>query len=168
MPAEELPSQHHQKLLSWRSPSHPFRLRTPFELKEAAFRIGILVIFAVFFKWFLFAAVIIAFAFVLYMVSTVEPEEVEHSIDKNGVTSAGVTYIWEDLDYCYFSTVYGQDVLVIVTFGSKPLHLTLLLGKQDRDQLHQVMEDYIPVKHPPAPTLLDRIQSRVTSWFALD
>lgn len=156
------------RTVTWRSPSHPFRQRTPFELKESAFRIGLLVLLAVFFKYFLFAAVIIAFVFVLYLVSTVEPEEVENSIDKNGVTSAGLTYIWEDLDYCYFSTIYGQDVLVLVTFGTKPLHVTILLEGVDKQKVRMLLEEYIPVKHAPAASNLDKIQSMVSHWFALD
>jgi len=168
MPAEEIHDQPHPHKLAWRSLAHPFRKRTPFELKEAAFRIGLLILLVVFWKQFLLAAVIIAFAFVVYMVSTVEPEEVEHSIDNNGINSGGNIYIWEDLDYFYFSTIYGQDVVNVVTFGSHPLRITMLLGEANKQELRMLLEDYIPQKQAPEEKTLDKVVTRISRWFALD
>ena len=123
---------------------------------------------AVFFKLFLFAAAVIAFIFVMYAFSTIEPTEVEHHITKNGIKTDGVMYVWEELQSCYFSRVYGQPVLNLITVGPRFTKLDLPLGEMDEDELRNIMEDYLPVHQAPAPTLAERASVFLARLFAFE
>ena len=154
--------------LQWESPSHPYRERTPYEWREIIIRVGFVILLAVFFKQFLFAATIVAILFVVYLFSTIVPGVVTHKMDSNGITTQGITYVWEDLSYCYFTSLYGHRILVVMSVGPHIAKLMLPLGEMDVDEVHDFIEDYLPVRHTPAQSAVEKITAFIAHLFALD
>ena len=90
-PLEVLPSKELKILYSWMAPARPFKRRDK-EFWTTIIAIVILVGLILFFvkEWFLIAA-IISLTFVYYVLSTVEPEEIEYKISNRGLIYAGDT-----------------------------------------------------------------------------
>lgn len=159
--------------LTWCAPAHPFRKRTAFEMREAIIRIGVVILLAVFFKQFMLAAVVAMFAFVVFSVTGIEPEMVEHSITRNGISADGARYAWEDLSHFSFSTVYGQDIVHIATVGPHSANLKLLLGETlTPAEIGDILEEFIPYREEPLPhrtvQWANKVTARIAQFFAFD
>ncbi len=154
--------------LRWKSATHAYRKRSMYELREAVFRIGLIVLLAIFFRQFLFAAVVIAFSFVVFMLNNHEPEEEEHVIDHNGITTGGKTYVWEELDYYYFSSTYGQEMINVMTMEFNPKKISMLRGTLDKEKLQRVLEEFIPLKQEPEAAITERVIQAIAKWLSLN
>lgn len=155
-PLEVLPSKELKVLYSWSAPIRPFKRRDK-EFWTTVIAIVILVGLILFFvkEWFLIAA-IISLTFVYYVLSTVEPEEMENKITNRGIIYAGTTYPYETVSQFWFSAKYGQRVVNLELRGGGLIgRITILIGKGDEKTIKDILLKYL-IEEEVKPGFLDK------------
>jgi len=155
-PLEVLPSKELKILYSWKAPSRPFKKRDK-EFWTTVIAIVVLVGLILFFvkEWFLIAA-IISFVFVYYVLSTVEPEEMEYKITNRGIIYGGQTYPYEAISQFWFSEKYGQRIVNFELQGGGLIgRLTILVGQGEEKKIKELLLKYL-VEEEVKPTFLDK------------
>lgn len=151
---EEFQPQPETILLEWTAPVRPFKKRK----RQYYTTIAILVILVCLILFlagqFLFIAVILAFAFVNYVLSAIPPENVPNRITTYGVRSDQTLYYWEELGRFWYSEKYGQELLHIEV-ARFPRHITLLLGILTQEQLTPILSQLL-LQEQPLPTAFEK------------
>lgn len=154
-PVEVIPSKELKVIYSWFAPSRLFKRRDRefwTTVLAIVFLIGLILFFVK--EWFLIAA-IIALTFVYYVLSTVQPEDMEYKITNRGLVYVGQTYPWENLVRFWFSEKYGQKIVNFELKGGLPGRIIFLLGKEDEKKIKEILLKYL-VEDEPEPTFLDK------------
>ncbi len=153
-------------LLTWRAPSRLFKERNR-EFWVTIFAMGgILGLILFFIEGWMPVAVIVAFVFLIYVLSTVPPEETEHRITNKGVVFGEKTYIWETLLRFWFEEKWGQRVLLVDTMRL-PGRLNLLLGKTDEEEVRKTLKTYI-IEEKPKEMWMDKAAKWVNKKVPLE
>ena len=84
-------------LLLWSSPARLFKKRDKEYFTNIGAIVFLLVVILVFAREFVLIAAVLSIVFLVYVLSTVPPENVEHKITNLGIESAGHYYRWEEL-----------------------------------------------------------------------
>ena len=142
-------------LYTWQAPSRPFKKRN----REFYTTIGALVILLsvilLFAKEFLLIGVILSFGFVAYVLASVAPEDVKHTLTNKGVRSAKKLYLWSELGRFWWDDKWKQKILHIETKDAFPGRIQLLLGKGNEKKINDIISKYL-IKEKPEPTWLDK------------
>src|SRR3989304_8523880 len=96
-PAEEHKEEKKEVFLTWVSPSRLFKRRDREYFTNIGAIVFLLVIILIFAREFVLIAAVLSIVFLVYVLSTVPPEEVTHRITNLGIESAGHFYRWEEL-----------------------------------------------------------------------
>lgn len=135
-------------LLSWEAPARVFKPRS----REYYTTIGaIVVLFCIillFAGQFLLMFVVIAFAFVSYMLATVKPDNTTHEISSRGIRTGGNFYRWDELGRYWFQENLGQDVLYIETIKVFPNPLMMVINKKDEPKIKELLAPYVLLEKP--------------------
>lgn len=154
-------------LLVWSAPSRPFKKRS----KEFFSTVGtialLMIIILVFFKEWLLIMVIIAMAFVTYVLATIQPEKIEHQITSRGITTGGKKYLWDNLNRFWFGQKSSQEMLFLETKSGMPRVLILLLGEAEQPKLKKVLDEYLLFEEPEK-TWLDNAGLWLSQKFPLE
>lgn len=158
--------QTEQELLVWTSPSRLFKRRDKEYFTNIGAIVFLLTIILVFAREFLLIAAVLSIVFLIYVLSTVPPEDVTHRITNLGVESAGHFYRWETLTDFWFEEQWGQNILMIrPIFGP---HIVVLLGSEDKTKVRDLAARYIPYRHQPDKTWVDNAASWLTQKLPLE
>jgi hypothetical protein len=148
-------------LFSWEAPIRPFKKRSRDYYTTIAAIAFLVIVILVFLKEFLLIAVVVALAFVSYVLAAVPPENTQHKLTSRGVRTANKLYRWNDLQQYWFKDQFGQEMVVIQTLLAFPRHLLLMLGKADKQKIRKILNERLPYEEPE-PTFLDKS----ASWLA--
>jgi hypothetical protein len=147
-------------LFVWKAPSRPFKRR------DRDFWMTVVAI-AVIFGLILFliegvmpVILIIAIVFLFYVLSTVEPEEIEYKITNKGVKIADKRTDWEMFTRFWFSRRFNSRLLVFETLAL-PGRLELVVKETDTQKLKKILAKYLLEEEAP-PSGLDR----AANWFS--
>jgi hypothetical protein len=155
-------------LLEWRSPSRSFQRYDKEVFSTMAAMAVLFTIVLLFIKEFLLIIVIWSLLFLYYSFSRRPPEEVEHKIATNGLTSIGKMYRWDELGSFWFEN-YGQDkILKILGGGGVFGMLVILLGNLDEKKVKEALEKYLPYKEMVEKTWSDKATDWLTSKFSFE
>lgn len=160
-PLEVIASKELKVLYSWKAPARLFKKRDKefwITVLSIVFLIGLILIFVK--EWFLIAA-IISLVFVYYVLSTVEPEEIEHKITNRGLIFAGQNYPWENISQFWFSEKYKQKIINFQLREGLPARITVLLGQADEKKLKELLLKFLIEEEVP-PNFLDK----ASDWLA--
>ena len=152
---EVLPSKELKVLFSWKSPSRPFKKRNKefwTTVLALIFLVSIILIFA---KQWLLVVAIASLAFLYYVLSTVEPEEIEHKITTRGLFYAGQHYPWEAMSQFWFSERYGQRMVNFQLKEGLSGRVTIVLGQVNEKELRELLLKYLLEEEIP-PNFLDK------------
>lgn len=139
--------------LKWSSPARLFKKRDKEYFRNIGAIVFFLLVILVFAREFVLVAAVLSIVFLLYVLSTVPPDSVEHKITDYGIESAGHFYRWEELSDFWFERQWDQEMVVIrPILGSL---IIVLLGKMDRDTLKTEMEKRIAYKETPQKSWVD-------------
>ena len=142
-------------LLIWRANNRPFKKRNrDFFTTIAAIVFLLCVISAITKEWML-ALAIIALTFLVYVLNSVPPEEVEHSISNKGIITGGTEYQWKDLIAFFFSERYGQKLLNIDTKKRFMSRLLILIKAEDEKKIKDILGQYLEFKDKPDKNFVD-------------
>jgi hypothetical protein len=153
-------------LLEWTAPVRPFKKRNRQYYTTIAILVGLVSLILFLAGQFLFIAVILAFAFVNYVLSTVPPQDVVNKITTYGIRSDQVIYYWNEMGRFWYAQKYGQNLLHIEV-ARFPNHLTLLLGDVQPDQITPFLSQIL-LQEKPLPTTFDKIAAWLEENIPLD
>lgn len=149
-----------KEILSWTAPSRPFKRR------GRQFYVTIISIAAitglVFFliEGILPVVLIIALVFLFYVLSTVEPENIEYKLTNRGIKIAGKATPWGAMFRFWFTSRFDSELLVIETVNL-PGRLELVVSQDVKGKLKENLLRYLDEEEAP-PTFIDK----VAHWFS--
>ncbi len=153
-------------LYSWTSPSRLFKKRDKEYFTNVGAIVFLLIVILVFAREFLLIAAVVSIVFLIYVLSTVPPEEVEHAITNLGLESAGHFYRWEELFEFWFEQQWGQGLLVIKPrMGAR---ITVLLGHSDAKKVRELLAEHIPFREEPEKTWVDNAATWLSEKVPLE
>lgn len=117
-----------------------------------------LVLFLV--EGFLPVILIISLVFLFYVMSTVEPENIEYKITNRGIKIAGRRTDWEAMNRFWFARRFDSQLLVIETFGL-PGRMEIVISSGMKTKIKSAIAKYLVYEEVP-PSALDRS----ADWFA--
>lgn len=146
-------------LYSWKAPARPFKRR------NREFWVTIIAV-AVIFGLVLFLAegpmpvlMIVSLVFLFYVLSTVEPEEIEYKITNKGVKIVDKRTDWNILTRFWYTHRFNHDILVFEKI-TLPGRLELVVHASDKEPLRKVLKEYLPEEEAP-PSNIDK----AANWF---
>lgn len=149
-----------KELLSWTAPSRPFKRRNRdfyVTIIAIAALVGLILFFV---DGFMPVLLIISLVFLMYVLSTVEPEQIEYLITNRGIKIAGKRTDWESMGRFWFTKRFDSELLVIET-GNLPGRMELVVLPERKDDLKKVLAEYLLHEEIP-PSGLDK----AANWFA--
>jgi len=165
-PAESKKEVHQEVFLAWTSPSRLFKRRDKEYFTNIGAIVFLLIIILVFAREFLLIAAVVSIVFLVYVLSTVPPEEVSHRITNLGIESAGHFYRWEELVDFWFEEQWNQTMLVL-----RPIvgtRIIVLLGAADKAEVRKLIVEYIPFRERPEKTWVDNAAHWITEKIPLE
>ncbi|MCL5675748.1 MAG: hypothetical protein M1120_01325 [Patescibacteria group bacterium] len=142
-------------VMVWKSASRPFKRRDREYFTTIAAIVFLLAVILLFLKEFLLIGVILAFMFVSYVLATVPPEEVDHKITTEGITTGGKSYLWTELKDFYFVQKWGSKILNINTKFKFPGRLIILLGSEEEKRIKEELGKYLSYRESAPITWMD-------------
>lgn len=150
----------------WSSPSRLFKKRDREYFVNIAAIVFLLSVILVFAREFVLIATVLSIVFLIYVLSTVPPEEIKHRITNLGIESAAHFYRWEEFADFWFEEQWGQTTLVIRPFLSP--RLIILLGDQSKVKIREYIAKYIPFREQPERTWMDNAAHWITEKIPLE
>ena len=142
-------------LLEWAAPVRPYRQinKEVFStILAGAFLLGVILFFID------GAMPVIALAsilFLLYVMGTVPPHQVTHTITTWGIESENNSWPWEIMARYWIKGADKNRMLNIQLATNWPQHLYFMLGPVDEKKLTQILRDHL-VEDEPKPNWLDK------------
>lgn len=156
-------------LLSWKSPSRPFKKRDKDFFTTVTIMAILSIVILFFMREFLVIAVVIALVFLVYVLYTVPPEEVENSVYTTGIANGLHFYSWPELTYYWFESRWGHDILVARTRASLPGSIYVLLREPaTKARVEEVIGTRLMVKNTIDNSFIDRAAGWLTRKFPLE
>lgn len=174
MPAQTAPSALKDKpdlnelLLSWKSPSHPFKKRNRIFYQTVAAITFLLVVIVFFLHEFMLMGVILAVAFLVYVISSVPPFEVEHKVTPLGFDNAGRLFRWVELGAFWFEEKWGFKTLVIQTRLPFPAEVRAVLGEGGEEKVKEIVGRYLLFMEKPPKSWTDNFSDWLTKKIPLE
>ncbi len=147
-------------LFKWIAPARPFKRR------DREFWVTVISIAAIaglilfLIEGVMPVILIISLVFLFYILTTVEPENIEYKVTNRGVKIADKRTDWEAINRFWFSRRFNSELLVVETF-SLPGRLEFVINKKDKDGIRKVLKDYVLEEEAP-PSYLDK----TANWFS--
>lgn len=157
-----------EDLLIWRAPSRIFRPRSKKWFANIGLMVLILAVLLLFMREFLLIGVLIALAFVIYVLATVPPDEIENKITDQGVITGGHEYLWSELVDFWFSQKYGEAILNIDLKFGFPGRLTLLFNSEQQDKIKQILSRYLPFREIPKTNWWEKMTEGVVDRVPME
>lgn len=155
-------------LLAWKSPSHPFKKRNKVFYQTVAALTCLFVIIVFFLHEFLLIGVILSVAFVVYVISTVPPVEVEHKVTPLGFDNAGRLFRWQELYAFWFEEKWGEKIVVIQTRLPFPSQIRAVIKITTNDKLKKILSKYLLFMEKPQKSWTDNMSDWLGSKFPLE
>lgn len=155
-------------LISWKSPSHPFKKRDKVFYQTIAAITFLLVVIVFFLHEFMLMGVILSLAFVVYVISSVPPVEVEHKITPLGFENAGRMFRWNELASFWFDEKWNNKLIVIQTRLSFPGQLRVILGKDMHIKVKDIVGKYLQYIDRPPKNAVDVMSEWLSEKIPLE
>ena len=144
-----------ETILTWQAPGRLFKRRTREFYTTVAALVFLLSVILFFAKEFLLIGVILAIGFVSYVMASVPPDFVEHTITNKGIRTDNKLFGWEMMGRFWWLEKWHQTYLSIETPGRVPSILILLEGKGKKDEIDEILKKYL-INEKPQPTWFDK------------
>ena len=148
-------------LFAWKSANRAVQ-QYPKEVFGTFGAIALLIsIILLFFQEWLAIVVTWAALFLFYMLTKMEPVEVEHKITTEGVVSMGHSYLWGELGPFWFSRK-GETLTLHIAHRSILGQLMILVDEQDKEKILDILADFLPYIETPERSPVEKM----ADWFA--
>ena len=152
--------------LTWLSPSRLFKRRDKEYFTNIGAIVFLLTVILVFAREFVLVGAVLSIVFLVYVLSTVAPEEVKHSISNLGIESAGHFYRYEELVEFWFEDQWGQTLLILrPIIGSR---IIILLGIMEKQRVQEALKQFIAYREQPEKSWVDNAASWLSKKVPLE
>ncbi|MDO8619555.1 MAG: hypothetical protein Q7R49_06500 [Candidatus Daviesbacteria bacterium] len=155
-------------LLEWEAPARPFKPKDRSYYTTIAVLVLLLGIIAFLANEFLLIGVLLALAFVAYVLAYIPPNDVKYRISSQGITISDHFYFWHELDSFWFKEKDGHKVLFIQTLVSFPGQLMLVLKSGAEEEVKKEVARFLPYHEIPKSSFMDRWSDRLQKHFPLE
>jgi len=152
--------------VEWISPARLFKKRDREYFVNIFAIVFLLSIILVFAREFVLIAAVFSIVFLIYVLSTVPPEDVQHRITNLGIESAGRFYRWEELADFWFEEQWGQHMMIVRPYMTT--RLIILLGGQNVEKIQQAVSKHIPFREQPDRTWMDNAARWISEKIPLE
>jgi hypothetical protein len=155
--------KHHEperELIAWSAPARPFkRMNREFWVTIIAMAaiVGLILFFA---EGFMPVILIVSIIFLVYVLTTVEPENINYLITNKGVKIGEKTFEWENLIRFWFGKRFDSPLLIVQKYGI-PDRLEFVISQNEKEKIKTTLLKYIP-EEKVTPSFLDK----AASWFS--
>lgn len=158
--ANESTLKEEKELISWSAPARPFKRRNR-QFYVTIIAIGAIVGLILFLvEGFLPVILIVSIIFLFYILSTVEPENIEYKITSLGIKIADTPRVdWDLTRRFWFTRRFDNDILVIETVVF-PGRLELVVKPESKEEIKSSLTKYIQFEEAPASNL-----DRAANWI---
>jgi len=140
--------QPEETVLQWQAASRPFKKRKK-QYFTTIVTITLLLCLILFFAGqVLTVAVVLAVAFLSYIMATIPPHTITNSITTYGVRNEEALYYWEELGTFWFEKKYSDEILYIEV-SRFPYRLAILLGNQSKEEVTELLSEVLLNQKPP-------------------
>lgn len=147
-------------LVTWTAPARPFKRRDR-QFYVTTFAIAGIVSLVLFLAEGIMPVIlIISLVFLYYVLSTVQPEDIEYKITTKGIKIAGKLTEWQYLNRYWFTKRFDNELMIADTV-LLPGRIEFVIKPEDKEKLKKEISAYIPYEEV-SPAALDK----VTNWFA--
>lgn len=152
--------------LAWKSPSRLFKKRDKEFFRNIAAIVFLLLVILFFAREIALILAVVSVAFLVYVFSTVPPEEIEHKITNKGIETGGREHKWETLTTFWFEQQWGQWMVIIIPeVGSR---LIMLLGDIEKERIKDILIKFLRFEEEPQKTLVDNAATWVSHKIPLE
>lgn len=149
-----------RELVVWRAPARPFKRRDK-QFFVTTFAIAGIVSLVVFLaEGAMPVLLIISLVFLYYVLSTVQPEEIEYKVTNRGIKIDGKLTEWGLMNRYWFSKRFDNELLVFDTV-LLPGRIEMVITPDVKDNLKREISAYLPYEEVPASSL-----DKLTNWFS--
>ncbi len=143
-----------KELFTWSAPSRPFK-RQSREFYITALSVAVLFgLILYFIDGIMPVLLIVAFGFLFYVLSTIEPEKIDYKITSYGIRIANSLTPWENFIRFWFSERMGSHVLVLEVGGIIG-RIELIYEEKDKPAIEKILRKYL-LHDEAVPTVLDK------------
>lgn len=161
-----MPPQPEEIVYEWEAPSRPFKKRKK-QYYTTIITIALLLCLILFFAGqVLTVAVVIAVAFLSYVMATIPPQTVTNAITSYGIRNEEALYYWDELGRYWFEKKH-DDQIMQVEVDRFPFRLTLVLGSAKQDELEELLSQVLLREKPPL-TVIERWAQWLQEKIPLD
>lgn len=157
-----------ETFFTWAAPARPFRKRDRSFFTTVAIIIVLLALISFFAREYIFIGVLLALAFVIYVLAFVPPEDVEYKISTQGITIGDHFYFWTDLNSFWFSEKDGNKILNVLTNLRFPSQLIILVKGEQTEEIKKRVARYLPYHEIAPKNLMDSWAESLTKHFPLE
>lgn len=142
-------------LITWTAPARPFK-RYGRKFYVTVFSIvGIISIILFIAEGAMPVILLISLIFLFYVLSTVQPENIENKVTNKGVRISDTLVEWQNIKRFCFSRKSGSDILVLDTF-SFPGRLEIVINDELKENMKRVISAYVPYEEIK-PSSMDKV-----------
>lgn len=154
-------------VVEWEAPSRPHKKRQKQYFTTIAIFVILIGAILFFIQQFLLIGVVLAVAFLVYVLEVVPPTLVRNQITTYGIRVENNLYYWDELGRFWFVEKHGQPVLH-VEVARFPGRLTLLLGEGiTQKDMTDLLSEVLLHQQPPA-TAFERASDRLQQLIPLE
>lgn len=155
-------------LLNWTAPARPFRKKDRSYYTTIGILVTLLILISLLAQEILLIGVLLALAFVAYVLGFVAPEDIEYKISTQGVTVGDHFYHWEFLDSFWFSEKEGHKILHVLTHLRFPGELMIVIGSQGEEVVKNVVAKYLPFHEIAPRSTMEKWSESLQKHFPLE
>lgn len=144
-----------QVLLDWSAPARPYKERTRefyTTILSIAFLLGVILLLL---KEFLLIGVIMAFAFLSYVLATHKPENVTHQLTSLGINTDNKLYKWEEFSQFWVKKQWSQEVVICKTIKTLPGVILMVIDPHKKASILKILSEKLP-EETPSDSFVDR------------
>ena len=148
-------------LFTWTAPARPFKRRNRKFWTTVLVMVGIFGFILLLIEGVMPVLLIISVIFLFYILTTVEPGNIDYKITNKGIRIAERLNPWPDLFRFWFTIRFDTKLLVLQTFGLTG-RLELVINKGDEDKIRKVLKPYVAEEEAP-PSQIDKMANWLSS-----
>ena len=112
--------------------------------------------------------VILSISFLVYVISTVPPVEVEHKVTPLGFENAGRLFHWIELYSFWFEERWGYKILVIATRLAFPAQVRAVLHEMSQEKVKEIAGRYLLYLEKPPKSWADNFSDWINQKIPLE
>jgi len=147
-------------LVVWMAPARPFKRRNKDFYVTVAAMAGVTALVLFLIEGWLPVILVISLVFLFYVMSTVEPENIEYKITNKGIKIAGRLNDWNMMGRFWFTKRLDNELLVIET-RTLPGRMELVVTPEVKDQIKKELSEYLTHEEIPASGI-----DKAANWFS--